>query len=222
MDSSLKGNSRVSREHCYRCNRIKELCLCADISPLHSQTKYIILMHPKEARKIKNGTGRLTHLSLQNSELIVGVDFTHHRRVNKLIATSDAYLLYPSSKTIDIVKKSLPSSKNRTIFLLDATWASAKKMLRESKNLQNIAHISFTHTTPSQYQIKEQPNEHCLSTIESTLRVLELLEKYESYSLNDLQNFLDPFFKMNTLQLKAIEKHATDEHRKRFRQREKL
>lgn len=217
--SSFNSEEASSRKHCYRCNRAKKICLCPEISTLHSQTKYIILMHPKEARKIKNGTGRLTHLSLQNSELIVGVDFTHNKRVNELIATSDAYLLYPSEESIDIAKKTLPSSKERTIFLLDATWASAKKMLRESKNLQNIQHISFTFTQISKYQIKEQPNEYCLSTMESTLRVLELLEVDESYSLKDLQSFLNPFLKMNTMQLEAIEKHATDEHRKRFRQR---
>lgn len=206
------------REHCFRCNRVQKFCLCPYIHSLPSKTKYIILMHPKEARKIKNGTGRLTHLSLENSELIVGVDFSNNKRVNELIKNYSAFLLYPSTTSIDITKNALPTQE-KVIFLLDATWACAKKMLRKSKNLQHLQRISFTHTTPSKFSIKEQPCEECLSTMESTLRVLELLEGSESYSFQELENFLEPFFKMNEMQLEEIENHATDEHRKRFRKR---
>jgi len=43
-------------------------------------------MHPKEYRKEKNGTGIMTALQLENSEIIVGVDFTNNDRVNEIIA----------------------------------------------------------------------------------------------------------------------------------------
>ena len=39
--------------------------------------------------------------------------------------------------------------------------------------------MSFTTTKTSKYDIKVQPNEAYLSTIESTLVVLELLNKHE-------------------------------------------
>ena len=50
-------------------------------------------MHPKEAYKQKIGTGRLTHLSLIDSELIIGVDFTENDAVNSYI-NNPAY--YPN------------------------------------------------------------------------------------------------------------------------------
>jgi len=177
-------------------------------------------MHPKEARKIKNGTGRLTHLNLQNSELIIDVDFTHNKRVNEIINTYKSYVLYPDSTSIDIAKETLPSTKNQAIFIIDATWASAKKMLRLSTNLQKLPKISFTHTSSSKFQIKEQPFEYCLSTMESVLKVLEYLQDDECYTQDDLKDFLYPFEVMNTIQLQAIEEHAEDKHKARFRKRD--
>ena len=47
-------------------------------------------MHPKEAYKQKTGTGRLAHLTLEDSEIIVGVDFTDNPRLNTLI-TDEKY-----------------------------------------------------------------------------------------------------------------------------------
>jgi len=43
-------------------------------------------MHPKEYKKEKNGTGHMTQLQLENSEIIVGVDFTNNKRVNEILA----------------------------------------------------------------------------------------------------------------------------------------
>lgn len=51
-------------------------------------------------------------------------------------------------------------------------------MLRLSKNLQNLRKISFEHNKSSQFKIKTQPNQYCLSTIESTLCVLEQLNNH--------------------------------------------
>ena len=172
-------------------------------------------MHPKEARKIKNGTGRLTHLSLKNSEIFVGIDFTQDKKINAILQTHTSYVLYPSLSSIDIAKEPLPSSEKRAIFIIDATWACAKKILRMSSNLQDVPHISFTHTEVSKFQIKEQPNEYCLSTMESTLKVVNLLND----SSEDTSDFLEPFLKMNSMQLKAIEDHANDFNKNRLRRR---
>ena len=67
--------------------------------------------------------------------------------------------------------------------------------------------LSFATEKTSQYKIKEQPKNHCLSTIESTLVVLELLNKrsVEKIKESELDGFLNPFFKMIEYQQKLIE-----------------
>jgi DTW domain-containing protein YfiP len=186
-------------------------------------------MHPKEFKKVKNGTGHLTHLSLKNSELFIGIDFTNHKEINEIIATHESFVLYPSKDAINLSDTNshatfphpkstssltltahanqFPHAKKMAIFIIDSTWACSLKMLRESKNLQALKHISFESTKLSQFKIKEQPAEYCLSTIESTLEVLELLNVWhvERLEKEDLAMFLNPFHTMIAYQLECIE-----------------
>ena len=157
-------------------------------------------MHPKEYRKTKNGTGHITNNSLQNCEVYVGIDFTNHNRVNELLndTTYQAFILYPDINSIKLNTQKLPNEKKALIFIIDSTWPCSKKILRLSKNLHDLRKISFEHNKSSQFKIKTQPNQYCLSTIESTLCLLEQLnlQSIENISLNSLENFLNPFEKM--------------------------
>ena len=189
------------REICYSCYRPKSSCICNHIIiPIQTNTKFVILMHPKEYRKTKNGTGHMTNNSLDNCELYVGIDFTNHQRVNELLNTQEyePYVLYPDENSIKLNTQKLTNDKKPLIFIIDSTWPCSKKILRVSKNLQNLRKISFEHSKSSQFKIKTQPNQYCLSTIESTLCILELLnhQNIENISNISLNNFLNPFEKM--------------------------
>lgn len=184
--------------------------MCAYIEPIETNTKFVILMHPKEFKKVKNNTGFFTHLSLSNSELFIGVDFSEHKRINEIIDTHESYVLYPSEDALNLSAQK-PHSQNASakklaIFIIDSTWACTKKMMYESRNLKALEHISFTTQKRSQYQIKEQPQSNYLSTIESTLVVLEELVKWdiESVEEKNMQGFLRPFFKMIAYQQALI------------------
>jgi len=180
--------------------------MCNEVHKIKTKTKFVILMHPKEFKKVKNGTGHLTHLSLEGSELFVGVDFTKHKRVNEIIDSYDSYILYPSQDAINLTKGVPESQKEMAIFVIDSTWSCSLKMLRESKNLQQVKHISFDAVKLSEFEIKKQPSEYCLSTIESVLSVLELLKKHNKEEIRNgcFENFLNPFKKMIEYQQKII------------------
>jgi len=203
-----------NREKCYKCYRPKSSCMCLHVESFETNTKFVILMHPKEFKKVKNGTGHFTHLSLKNSELFVGVDFTNHKRINEIISTCRAYILYPSKNAINLSKKPLHVEENKqvVIFLIDSTWSCASKIFTESKNLQNLQHMSFDSTKLSNFRIKEQPQDYCLSTMESTLTVLELLNKYglENIAQKNLNNFLNPFNEMINYQIKCLQNQKID------------
>ncbi len=196
------------REVCYTCYRPKSSCVCQfTINPIVTNTKFVILMHPKEYRKTKNGTGHMTNNSLENCELYVGIDFTNHSRVNELLndETYEPYILYPDVNSIKLNTQKLPNEKKALVFIIDSTWPCSKKMLRLSKNLHNLKKVSFEHDKSSQFKIKTQPNQYCLSTIESTLCLLELLnlQNIENISANSLENFLTPFEKMVEYQVQC-------------------
>ncbi len=194
------------RTVCYNCYRPKSSCMCAYITPIETKTKFIILMHPKEFRKTKNGTGHFTHLSLPNSELYVGIDFTEHDRINEIIHNPhySCYVLYPSKESIVLNNKPIGEERKKSvIFLIDATWPCSRAMLRASSNIDRLPKVSFRHTKTSAFTFKEQPKAYCLSTMESTLCLLELLNSHhiENLDKKSLENFLNPFYQMVSYQL---------------------
>jgi DTW domain-containing protein YfiP len=203
-----KETTYGEREKCYRCYRPKSSCMCDYITPIQTKTKFVILMHPHEFKKVKNGTGHFTHLSLKNSEFYIATRFDTHTRVNAIIndRSNACYVLYPDEDATVLNENALKQEgKNTVIFLIDATWHNAKKLLRDSPNIHNLPKISFTHTKSSDFQIKQQPMELCLSTMESTHCVLELLTKHKDEVLSDgeLDGFLEPFRKMVAYQVKC-------------------
>ena len=202
-----KENSRIN---CYKCMRPSGSCICKYIHPLQTNTRFIILMHPKEYKRERNGTGHMTKLQLENSEIIVGIDFTHNKRVNEILnkKQSCSYLLYPGKDNFNLsVRKGSEINSfmgdSPYLFILDGTWPCARKMLKLSKNLQQLKRVSFDNKIKSKFIFKQQPDALCLSTIESVYTVLNILKEgdFEHCETND---FLLPFEKMIEYQLDYI------------------
>ncbi len=183
-------------------------CICKHVNTLQTKTRFIILMHPKEYKKERNGTGRMTKLQLENSEIIVGVDFTNNKRVNELLENSASFLLYPGTDSFNLsTEKSTEVNSfigdNANIFILDGTWPCARKMIKLSKNLHHLKRVSFDNTIKSIFIIKQQPQPLCLSTIESVYTVLNLLKKGDVEQC-ETKDFLLPFEKMIASQVEYI------------------
>ncbi|MDN3665460.1 tRNA-uridine aminocarboxypropyltransferase [Algibacter miyuki] len=197
-------NHRIT---CYKCMRPTSTCICKYISPLQTKTRFIILMHPKEYKKEKSGTGHITKLQLENSEIIVGVDFTDNKRVNEILAKENcsSFLLYPGKDNFNLSVRERSEinsfmGHNPHIFLIDGTWPCARKMLKLSKNLQKLKRVSFDNKIKSKFIIKQQPESLCLSTIESVYTVLNLLKEGDLEHC-ETTDFLIPFEKMIEHQL---------------------
>ena len=185
-------------------------CICKHINPIQTKTRFIILMHPKEYKKEKIGTGRMTNLQLENSEIIVGIDFTNNKRVNEILNKEEncPFLLYPGKDNFNLsVRKSSEINSfmgnSPHLFLLDGTWSCARKMLRLSKNLQKLKRVSFDNKIKSKFIIKQQPEPLCLSTIESVYTVLNLLNE-GGFEECDTNGFLIPFEKIIAHQVECF------------------
>ncbi|RLA80253.1 MAG: DTW domain-containing protein, partial [Epsilonproteobacteria bacterium] len=189
------------RERCYKCYRPLSSCMCKYINKIETSTQFIILMHPKEFKKTKNGTGHFTHLSLPNSKIFIGIDFNNHNEINNIIEdkNTNCFVLYPDENSIKLNTQTISKDdKKNVIFIIDSTWPCSRKILAVSKNIQTLPKVSFLHDKSSQFKIKTQPNKYCLSTMESTLCILELLNhhKIETIENENFDNFLQPFEKM--------------------------
>ena len=178
---------------------------------METQTRFVLLMHPKEFKQEKANTGRLTHLCLSNSEIVCGVSFDENSRVQKLIADKQNFpvLLYPGKDAWNLsvggMKRENLSGRRLVVFLLDATWACARKMLKLSRSLQALPKMMFVPTAPSRYRIKQQPQEGCLSTLETVHEMLLALEKagIDEYPLPN--QLLEIFDRMQNFQIRCAE-----------------
>jgi DTW domain-containing protein YfiP len=172
-----------------------------------------------EYKKEKIGTGHITKLQLENSEIIVDVDFTNNDRVNEILNNEKtcSFLLYPGKESFNLSQRKSSEINtfmdiNPTIFLLDGTWPCARKMLKLSKNLQKLKRVSFENKIKSKFIIKQQPDPLCLSTIESVYMVLNLLKKANMEHC-DTKDFLLPFEKLIEHQIEHIINPNSKNHR---------
>ena len=163
------------------------VCYCAHLHEVATQTRIVLLQHPREER-MKVGTARMAHLSLPNSVLRVGLDFTADAVVRaELAAPRPAYVLFPKPGALDL--RELRGGPAVTLVVIDGTWRQARRLLKLNPWLQELPAVAFTPTHPSEYQIRRQPAEHCVSTIEALGEALRLLEP-DGLSVDRL---LEPF-----------------------------
>ncbi len=176
-------NAWQPRPRCSSCQRPVATCYCAVVTPFVAEPIFTILMHRRETKK-GVATGRMAHICLSNSRLIEGSDFTRHPDVNALIADSANHcvVLWPGPQSTNLSQLNeaqrqefVPAGKRLVIFVIDATWAQAKRMKRLSRNLHALPFISFTPEKPSDFRIRVQPAAHCYSTVEAINACLDLL-----------------------------------------------
>lgn len=204
---------------CTRCFWPEQHCWCGGITPMATATRFVFLMHPKEFKHEKAGTGRLTHLCLSNSEIVVGTEFDDNPRVRALVAdpANHVVLLYPGGNAVNLSKDEPPQLDGRrlVVLLIDATWACARKMIRLSPSLQRLPRVMFTPTAPSKFVIKQQPQEGCLSTLEATHQLLEAMAArgLDTYPLP--RQLPDLFDRMQAFQIACAADPARDGYRRR-------
>jgi DTW domain-containing protein YfiP len=205
----------VARDMCYKCWRPKSCCLCPSEPPMRTRTRIVLLMHPKEFRRQKCATGRLTCLNLADSEIVPGVCFEDDARIRELVGDPLNYpvLLYPGKGAVDVrgggLAPLLPAGRRLTVFLIDATWHCSRKILRLSPILQRLPRLCIHPLSPSRYTIRRQPAAWCLSTIEAAHELLLALEERGLEAYPDKDRLLAVFRDMQDFQIRQISRAAS-------------
>ncbi|WP_370458949.1 tRNA-uridine aminocarboxypropyltransferase [Aggregicoccus sp. 17bor-14] len=162
------------RPLCLRCRRPQSTCYCAHLPQLETRTRVVFLQHPREAR-VAIGTARMAHLSLPNSELYQGVDFSDLERLQQLAKEpSKVAVLFPGEGAV--APESLRGAPPEVLIVIDGTWNQAKKVVARNPLLSQLPRVGFTPRRPSNYRIRSEPAEHCVSTIEAVVETLGAME----------------------------------------------
>jgi DTW domain-containing protein YfiP len=141
---------------------------------VETRTRVVFLQHPRE-RYVAIGTARMAHLALPNSELHLGVDFSGHARLEALTAHPEKVaILFPGEGAM--TPQELSAHPPETLIVIDGTWPLAKKVVSRNPVLAKLPRVGFTPRRPSNYRIRAEPAEHCVSTIEAVVEILGQLE----------------------------------------------
>ncbi len=195
------------RTICYSCLRPISSCYCKYIRRFDSGVKFVFLMHPKEAKRQRTGTGRLASLTLEGSEILVGVDFSENKRLNALLADPSYYpvLLYPGPDAWTAGKegfRDILGGRKLLVIIIDSTWACSKKMIKLSRNVLALPKLSFSGSYRSIYTFKKEPKEYCVSSIESCYYLIKELQAASLLSPElDPEPLMDVFRQLVKFQL---------------------
>lgn len=169
----------MSRPFCYQCHRAKVACLCGRIEKQPNEIKIIVLQHPDEVNNPK-GSGIIAELGLQQYQKWIAEDFSQHKELIGFITenTAETAVLYPveGANVLSEASRGTENLKLKNLIVIDATWRKAKKMWELQPLLQNLTCLRLTNEEISNYRIRKVPKDGYLSTIESIVVALRLLE----------------------------------------------
>lgn len=202
------------RHLCTRCLQPEFGCYCAHIQSFDPALRIVILIHPIEVRR-RIATGRMSHLCLQGSEMIAAQDYSDNREVNRILEDprNQPMVLYPGPQSFNLTHANsaekaalFETGKKPVIFVIDGTWATAKKTMHLSRNLKTLPRIAFTPPGRSRFRVRKQPGVDCYSTIEAIHHLIELLGDREGFPIQERRHdrLLRVFDKMVERQLDFI------------------
>ena len=169
------------RELCFKCLRPADSCFCKYLKPFDPGVKFVFLMHPKEAKRQRTGTGRIAHAGLIDSEIIMGIDFTKNTWLCQLLSDPQYYpvLLYPGDDAWNSEKpgfKEEIGNRKLLAIIIDSTWFCSKKMIKSSSNIMALPKVSFSGEYRSIFTFKREPYPECVSTIETCYYLIKELQ----------------------------------------------
>ena len=191
----------MPRKTCPNCQRPLPVCYCSALVQVANTTKILIIQHPLEQKHPFN-TGRMAHLCLSNSELIVAETLSA-TQLASILKTPSA-LLYPSLPWLPNTPEIKPENKEpavdsniQQLIVIDATWNKSKKMLHLHPALQILPRHHLKGNLSSNYQIRKTTVANGLSTLESIVKALKTIEPKRE---GEFEAMLQPFEMMIALQ----------------------
>ena len=182
------------RQTCFQCFRPAAACYCHLIPTINNKTDVVILQHSHE-RDHPFNSARMVKLALKRCRLIHG----DVKRLSKIEFDLSARsgVLYPSPDARDLMDLDV-SERPEQLFVIDGTWAQAKTLVRDLPQLNSMPRYSLTPPRPGQFQIRREPNDISLSTVEATVASLRAIEP-DTVGFEEL---LEAFQQMNVQQLR--------------------
>ncbi|KAF3849286.1 hypothetical protein F7725_015783 [Dissostichus mawsoni] len=218
------------RPTCLRCRRPQKVCLCPFLptQPLEVSTCLYIVQHPAEESRVLRTVPLLAACLPQGKcNVIVGRRFNEekHPELAAVCRDSRTLILYPGPKSQnldELVQHQEVGTVTHNVIIIDGTWSQAKNMFLKNSLFHLPKQVQLNRTLSSQYVIRTQPSNICLSTLECAAVLLRPLKALCSFQLQHgaqvhhskehlLKNGMyDKPMPKNKRKIKRMEKLVTD------------
>ncbi|XP_006873255.1 PREDICTED: DTW domain-containing protein 2-like [Chrysochloris asiatica] len=171
------------RPECSRCSRPQKVCLCPflPVHPLHISTHLYIIQHPAEESKVLRTVPLLAAcLPQEKCKVKIGRRFSEERdpELSAVCRKPCTLILYPGAEAANLEEVILDSPiYPSTIIIIDGTWSQAKDIFYKNSLFRLPKQVQLNTSISSQYVIRMQPTNSCLSTLECAAVALSILEK---------------------------------------------
>ena len=196
-------------QRCMRCFKPLSACLCKYTKEIDCGIKFVFLMHTKEFKRQRTGTGNIAHISLKDSEIIVGLEFGKNERLKELLENPEYFpvMMYPGENAWNAKKegfKEAIGNKKLLVLILDATWFCARKIIEHNPFLLDLPRVSFYGDYRSIFTFKREPRPEYISTLESCYYFIKEMQEIDFIDKNvNPEPMMDAFKQMIKFQLQA-------------------
>ncbi|XP_055635113.1 tRNA-uridine aminocarboxypropyltransferase 2 [Toxorhynchites rutilus septentrionalis] len=182
--SNIPADPPRMRDICRKCERPVPVCWCSALppQPLVPKSRIILLQHPAEEKRALR-TAPMLSVGLAPGKCLIykGKKFPKFdSELEAILADEKSLLLYPSINSIPIEQLDL-SQGPFNLVLIDGTWPQAKAIYTSSSILHGMRQAKLVRSGNSNYIIRTQPTDGCLSTLETAVEALSILEQDDSY-----------------------------------------
>ncbi|XP_075788085.1 tRNA-uridine aminocarboxypropyltransferase 2 isoform X3 [Pelodiscus sinensis] len=170
------------RAECERCSRPQKVCLCPffPVYPLKVSTCLYIIQHPAEESRVLRTVPLLAACLPQDKcKVLIGRRFGEDRypELAAVCRNSNTLILYPGAEAANLEEVALILPTPSTIIIIDGTWSQAKDIFYKNSLFRFPKQVQLKTSISSQYVIRTQPTNTCLSTLECAAIALAIMEK---------------------------------------------
>ncbi|KAJ7335675.1 hypothetical protein JRQ81_013616, partial [Phrynocephalus forsythii] len=202
------------RPECGRCGRPQKVCLCPflPVHPLKVSTCLYIIQHPAEENRVLRTVPLLAAcLPEDKCKILIGRRFSEDRypELASVCRNSNTLILYPGAGATNLEDVDLSTLEPCVIIIIDGTWSQAKHIFFKNSLFRIPKQVQLRTSLSSQYVIRTQPTNACLSTLECAAIALAIVEKNESIK----ETILRPLQALCSFQLQhGAQVHHSKEH----------
>ncbi|XP_059580900.1 tRNA-uridine aminocarboxypropyltransferase 2 isoform X2 [Alligator mississippiensis] len=195
-------------------SRPQKVCLCPflPVHPLKVSTCLYIIQHPAEESRVLRTVPLLAAcLPQEKCKVLIGRRFSEDRypELAAVCRNSNTLILYPGAEAANLEETALHPSGPSVIIIIDGTWSQAKDIFYKNSLFRLPKQVQLETNISSQYVIRTQPTNRCLSTLECAATALAIMEKNDAIQ----ETILRPLQALCSFQLQhGAQIHHSKEH----------